>query len=598
MALARSGTVKVLDGGVRVASTTGYDPQIAAAELTGAWGTFDPVFSAKYEGTQIDQPPSSFFGPGIATRTRRDETDFLAELKKTWPTGLQTSAAYAPPLSYLYFPSGSSSFNPAYSAEFLFKVEQPLLRGAGNDINTIPIRIASTRIEQSRWEVQETTQAQIRSVEEAYWTLNAALISLQAIDSVIPLADETVRIATLRMQAEQAIYADVARAEVKLEQLRQQRLDAWLEARRREYQLRQLIGMPTEDGVELIPGDWPVQSAPRIHTASIVATALEKRPDLIQRRLGLKIREETLLGAQNATQPELNLQAAYRVSGLSNRLDVAFDQVGGFDYEDWSVGFGLSVPLGNRRAKSQREISELRLMRDRALLKSYEEQIEFDLAELVANIVNAWRRFESSQRQVQQSEKWLKLARIRYATPPDGGVRQDWLLLALDDYQTAMQAQVESLTNSGELLARYNILLARLAEAQGASFERYRIELSAGDGGAIPEFNMMPGHARPTPFASSAITAGAGAGARPPNPNSPATDSFGPKSSINPVAYAKRIWNRKSNSDSNSTQQPSSRLPEFDRGPTQAGHSKTQVRSQTPDVLQIPGYSSSTAKRN
>ncbi|MDA0586367.1 MAG: TolC family protein [Planctomycetota bacterium] len=495
MALARSETIKVLNGEVRLASTTGFDSQIAETELTGARGAFDPQFSAAYKGAQIDQPPSSFFGPGIQTNTRRHEADVSAELSKKWPTGLQTSAGYGPSLAYLYFPGGNSSFNPAHSAEFVFKVEQPLLRGSGNDINTIPIRIASTQIEQTQWEVQAATQAQIRSVEEAYWSLNASLIDLHAVDGVIPLAEETVRIASLRLRAEQAIYADVARAEVKLEELRQQRLNAWLEARRREFQLRQLIGLPREDGLELIPADRPWQTAPHIHAASIVESAMQNRPDLIQRRLGLKIREETLLGAHNATHPELNLQAGYRVAGLSDRLDRSFDQVGSFDYEDWSLGVEFAVPLGNNRAKSQRAASELRLMRDRALLHSYEEQIEFELAELLANIVNAWRRFESAQRQVEQSQQWLKLARIRYSAPPDAGQRQDWLLLALADYQTAMQAQVDAFSTSGRMLARYNILLAQLAEAQGASFKRFQIELSTGDVQPVEALTMVPGHA-------------------------------------------------------------------------------------------------------
>ena len=42
MALARSETIKVLNGEVRLASTTGFDGQIAETELTGARGPTGP----------------------------------------------------------------------------------------------------------------------------------------------------------------------------------------------------------------------------------------------------------------------------------------------------------------------------------------------------------------------------------------------------------------------------------------------------------------------------------------------------------------------------------------------------------------------------
>ena len=478
MALARSDIVRVLNGGVQIAGTTTYDPQIAESQLTGQYGAFDPRFRAAYEGSQIDQPPSSFFGPGIETETRRDEADFSAELSRKWAAGTSTSFGYAPPLAYLFFPRGlNGSLNPSHSAEFLVKVEQPLLRGAWSEINLAPIHIAQTRIDQSRWDVQQAIQQQVRSVEEAYWQLNAAYVELQAIENVIPLAEESVRIESLRMQAEQSIYSDVARAEVQLEQLRQQYLDAWLSARRREFQLRQLIGLDARDDNELLPADAPRQTPPAFDFDQIVAVALQERPDINKRRLGLQIREQELLLAQNRVKPELNVSASYRVAGLSERVDRAFDQIGGFDFEDWTVGMTFDVPLNNRTAKSAREVSSLRLMRDRAVLAAYEKQIVFDLAELTSEVISAWRQYESSHRQLTHTAQWLRVARVRYANPPDAGDRQDWLLLALRDYQSAIDAHVRAVSGAGRSLARYNVLLARLAEAQGSNLERWSIQL-------------------------------------------------------------------------------------------------------------------------
>ncbi len=502
MALSRSDVVRVLNGSVRIAPVTGYDTRISETAVTGELGAFDPRFKAAYESARIDSPPSSFFGPGIETETNRRELDVSAELSRKWSTGTRTSFGYAPPLAYLYFPRGQTGLNPAHSAEFLLKVEQPLLQGAWKPINLAPIHIAQTRVDQTRWETQQTIQQQVRSVEEAYWQLNAAYVELQAVQNVIPLAEETVRIEKLRMQAEQSIYSDVARVEVQLEQLRQRYLDAWLEARRREYQLRQLIGMDVRDGTELLPADAPQQSPPNVDFDDVVEVAMRDRPDLNQRRLGLQIREQELLLAENQIKPELNASAAYRVSGLSDRLNHSFDQVGTFNYEDWTLGMSFSVPLRNRTAYSEFDASNIRLMRDRAVLSAYEKQVVFELAIVVSEISSTWRQYESAHRQLVMTAQWLRVARVRYANPPDAGERQDWLLLALRDYQSAIDAHVRAVTQAGRSLAQYNVLLARLDEQQGINLNRWKIRL---DGNGIEPLEIeqfsMPGYASIVPIA-------------------------------------------------------------------------------------------------
>jgi len=502
IALSRSDVVRVLNGGVRIAPITGYDTQISETTVTGEMGAFDPRLKAAYESARIDNPPSSFFGPGIATETLRRELDVSAEISRKWSTGTTTSFGYAPPLAYLYFPRAQSGLNPAYSAEFLLTVEQPLLRGAWKPVNLAPIHIAQTQVDQTRWETQQTIQQQVRSVEEAYWQLNAAYVELQAVQNVIPLAEETVRIEKLRMQAEQSIYSDVARVEVQLEQLRQRYLDAWIEARRREYQLRQLIGMDVQDGTELLPADAPQQSPPDVDFDNVVEVAMRDRPDLNQRRLGLQIREQELLLAENRTKPQLNASASYRVSGLSDRLNRSFYQVGTFNYEDWTLGMSFSVPLRNRTACSELDASNIRLMRDRALLSAYEKQVVFELAIVVSEVSSTWRQYESAHRQLVMTAQWLRVARVRYANPPDAGERQDWLLLALRDYQSAIDAHVRAVTQAGRSLAQYNILLARLDEQQGINLDRWKIRLN-GNGVESPEIGQfsMPGYASIVPIA-------------------------------------------------------------------------------------------------
>ena len=486
MGLQKSEIVRTLSGSVRIEPITTLDPAIADAELRKESARFDPRASAAYFGSRINQPPDSFFGPGLSTNTRRDEANFAAGLEKLWPWGTTTRLTYDPSLGYLFFPQGTSSgFNPAYTTATVFEVRQPLLRAGGWKVNTAPIQIAAARADQTQWEVTQVTLAQLRSITDAYWKLHAAMIALQAVESVLPLADEVVRIEQLRLESQRSIYMDVARASVNLENLKRQRSQAQLNVVQREYDLRQLLGLPSSDGTLLTPIDTPSQLKASFDVGMLVQTAYSRRPDLNRRRARREEQEWRLVAARNGKLPQLDFRALTRTSGLNSRLDDSLDQLSTFKYTDWTVGLEFSVPLGNRRAKADVESAELQLMRELALLRGFEEQVVFEFAGLIAELQTTWERYESSMRQVQFTQEWLRLARIRFASPPAANRGDDWLLLALYDYQVAMQSYIAAYSTASQMLSDYNTLLVRIEESQGTLLDRWQIGFVDGSNASV-----------------------------------------------------------------------------------------------------------------
>ena len=495
MALQKSEIVRTLSGSVRIEPITTLDPAIAEAEWRKEASRFDPKASAAYFGSRINQPPDSFFGPGLETNTRRDEANFAAGLEKLWPWGTTTRLTYDPSLGYLFFPQGTSSgFNPAYTTATVFELRQPLLKAGGWKVNTAPIQIAAARADQVQWEVTQVTLAQLRSITDAYWKLHAAMLALQSVESVLPLADEVVRIEQLRLEAQRSIYMDVARASVNQENLRRQRSQAQLTVVQREYDLRQLLGLPAFDGTLLTPIDIPNQVPMNFDVGTLVQTAYARRPDLNRRRARRLEQEWRLVNARNGKLPQLDLRALARTSGLDSRLDDSLNQMSEFNYTDWTLGLEFSVPLGNRRAKAEVESAELLLMRELALLRGFEEQVVFEFAELLAELQTTWQRSESALRQVQYTQEWLRLARIRFSTPPAANRGDDWLLLALYDYQVAMQSYITAQSTSSQMLADYNTLLVRIEEAQGTLLDRWQIGFVDGtNSAAMPPLDPAVG---------------------------------------------------------------------------------------------------------
>ncbi|WP_010585722.1 TolC family protein [Schlesneria paludicola] len=480
ISMMKSDVALTLDaGGVQISGATVYDPAIMQANSNFAATVFDPRITTGYLGSRINEPSGTFFGPGIPQYVRRDEGNFTGSLTKTWATGASTTVGYLPPLGYLFLPNGAvNQYNPIYTSDLVVQAQQPLLRGAGFAVNLAPIRIAQLRAEQSCWDFKQAMLAHVRSIETAYWDLQASLVALEAMEFVLPLMSEIVRVEGHRAEHGLSIGADVARASMQFDLLQQQRFQARNDVVGKELRLRNLIRLGLSDGTRLVPTDAPQRELAVTDHASAVATAIDNRPDLVRQRLGVRIRELEYSVARNGIRPQLDLQALYRSNGVGQGLDTALQQMVGFQYSDVTLGVTFSIPIGNRAAKSALNAAELQLMRDRIVMQQAIQNVGFALADLLRDTETILAQYDLSARRVRNSEEWIRTARVRYSNPPPAeDANPNWLLLAMYDYQNALRMHVDATTDASQLLARYNVQLARIDEAQGTLLQNRGIEL-------------------------------------------------------------------------------------------------------------------------
>src|SRR5204862_4896831 len=93
-------------------------------------------------------------------------------------------------------------------------------------INMSPIRIAQIRTDQSMWDFKQAVMRSVRDVAEVYWDLYAAHATVKAIDEVLPVLEDVLRIQREMFRVKRVIRADVAKAESQLHAYRQQRMGA------------------------------------------------------------------------------------------------------------------------------------------------------------------------------------------------------------------------------------------------------------------------------------------------------------------------------------------------------------------------------------
>ncbi len=466
-----------LGADVSVESVTLLDPEITALQVPFAQSRFDPILSSQAATNHIDRPPSSFFSGGIPIANKRDEIEFNTRLTKEWATGTTTSVGYEPSLAYLFFPAGNSGgFNPIHSSDLVMQATQPLLRGAGRPTNLATLRIAENRLEQSRFEVESKLQQQLRSIEQAYWLLHANHVRRKAIADAIALSNAIVEVERNRFEAGRVIYTDVARARFKLEDLFQQRLKAEKEIQRISLQIGQLTGMEIDPTTMLEPSDVPERRKPDYDLNAVTAVALQRNPVLLRQRYEIAVRQNQVQVARNQLQPQLDLRSSVRSSGLDNDLGSSLRDMSKFEFVDVSVGLVYARQVGNRAAKSKYRQTELEAVRVRELLDAFERQVGFNIADSLNTLQLSFATFESALRQLAESQQWVKLAKLRYESPPaESG--SEALLVSLLDYQSAIQSQVDALVNAALALADYNTRLASVEEQRGTLLDRWGIAI-------------------------------------------------------------------------------------------------------------------------
>jgi outer membrane protein TolC len=461
------------------ALSTIYDPAISETQIQAALAAFDTMFETSMFWERTDKPTGQTFQGVFNIPQQTDTAQFRSALTKLFATGGQGRIAFNTDYLFVPFPEapGFPDDKAQYTSNAEFSLRQPLLRGAGVDVNRSPIVVARLRSDQSLWEFKREVLHWTASIETAYWNLYAANVALRATERVLPLSQEVVRILESRLEFQKAIPADVAQARTAFIQFREQRIALMQRVLENEAVLRNLLGLPPNDTRRLVAVDDPLRAPVAIDWPSTVTTALDQRPDVVRQRLAVRVRELELLVARNGLNPQLDLQGLWRINGLGQELDDSIDVLTDNQFTDWQLGVSLSMPIGFRRESAVVQAAELTLDRERALLREAVHATTHRLGDLVRELDALYQQYQAAEDRVAAANEWLEGARIRFENPPPVGEGIDSLLQALNIYLDALRNWSLAATEAARLVALYNTRLAELEEAKGTLLALNNIHL-------------------------------------------------------------------------------------------------------------------------
>ena len=516
---------------------TSLDPAIQFSDPSSgeaaALSAFDANLRSGLFFENNDRPFNNLFtgdGTGIL---KQDLAEYNVEINKISATG--TSFTSRSTINYDANSQAMNRFGSSYEAIIDTGFRHPLLQGSGSLFNRIAgpsqtpgnyngILIARTNTEISQADFEEQAREFVSNVENSYWDLYYAYRELNAQTDARDAAYAVFKNTETNAESERISGLEKASAEeqyLRFEHSIIQSLEGrpiegtqsnsgttggtfrrTVGVRVAERRLRYLLGMAITDGALLQPADKPIKAPLVFDWDDSVHFAIVRRPETRRQRWVVKQRELELTASRNFLKPRLDLVGNYRFRGLGKNLtgggeslgdDIAngsddsgaFSDLASGNFQELALGAELTMPVGFRRAHAAVRNAELRVQRERGIMREQERRITLDLSNAVAEARRAHSTMSLAERRFDAAIEYRAQAAERIES---GRSQFDVLLEAqrrtLESQLQFINAEVEyaiAIKNvhfeRGTFLEYHSIALAESESSEGAYVD-YRQRLS------------------------------------------------------------------------------------------------------------------------
>ncbi len=360
----------------------------------------------------------------------------------------------------------------------------------GGGLNPTGILIARVRFDQSRAELERVVNFNLLNVETAYWNLYGAYVNLYSSEQALRQAFEAWRISKAKYEAGAIAITQFAQTRGQFEQFRGDRLQALGRVLEAERQLRNLMGLPIEDGTRLIPVDAPTLAPYQPDWSVAVEEALNLRPELIVARQELKTLQFDLMVQRNFLKPDLRLQSSYQLSALGTRLDGdgeipsqslgrhlpdnAFRGLASNHYNSWNLALNLNVPLGYRFENAAVRRARLALAQGYLAVKREEEKAKSFLAKAYRDVLESYKLIQARRA---QRQAFAEQVEARFKEFVAGKTTADFLLEAQRQWANALSTEYQAIVAYNNSIAMFNF-------AKGTLMQHNNVAITEGD---LPE---------------------------------------------------------------------------------------------------------------
>ena len=283
--------------------------------------------------------------------------------------------------------------NPFWTNDVTLQITQPLLQNFGSAANAARIAIAKNTQKSSMLDFRLSLEKNMFELEQAYWQLVQAEQTVKIRESLLQRTTNTAELLFKRKGTEGTTNTEVAQANAAVESRRAD-LDR---SRAQVADLSDVIknkmndpDFPVSTGDLLLPADLPIDIPVHFDAAEQIQTALTYRAELSQQQVKIDSAEITVRAAKNNELPKLDVTASVGFLGVGKDWVAAERSQGRFDYTDFTLGFQLEIPLGNREARAIYTRTQLQRQQEIQKYREMIDQVTLDVNKARREIETSW----------------------------------------------------------------------------------------------------------------------------------------------------------------------------------------------------------------
>ncbi len=430
------------------------DPAIARQVINAEAARFQAVFDSSYVRNRVDSPPGFAAGGSPDTTFDRINASATQPLTGGGSISLRHSIDKTAP-HFVPFPD---FVNTSAGLEF----QQPLLRGAGYQVNTASIQIASTQAGIADARAKLTAIQVLSEVERAYWSAYAAQQFLAIAQQQYELANK--QVTATRILAAKAIITivDQQQSETGLLFRRSAVIAAETNVRLAQRALKRIMQR----------SDLAVSSLERLDTItppnplgltfdrpSLAKRAIGNRMELLQNRLQLIANGLDIAVQQNSRLPRLDLIADLDALGLGGAYNDSFESMESGKFGNRLGGVSFQIPMGrNYAALARLEQANLR----RRQLSIDQRRVSVAITQQVYDAIDrvelSWERYLIARESVTSAQKTFEGETKIFMSGKSTSIN---VLITISNLGDAQSQEVQAATD-------YQIAKVDLALAVGA----------------------------------------------------------------------------------------------------------------------------------
>jgi len=438
-----------------------YEPQVSLYNLRLAYAGYDPTFS--FSGTH-NHNHSGAVGivPSIS-----DANTFNSGLGGLTPWGMTYGLAGNVSEGYGFSPTLGNY--DGSSGQVGVNVTQPLLKNFWIDNNRLTISVAKNRLKYSEQGLRQQIITTVTAVENAYYELIYARENVKVQQEALTLAQTQLDQDKERVQVGSLAPLDVQQDEAQAAQSRANLIAAQNTLSVDQNTLKSLLTDTYAQwhDVEIEPTATLAAGRQSFDIQDSWSKGMTQRPDLMQARLNVEQQGIQLKYYRNQLFPQLDLVGSYGYNGAGREFSDALGQYSTANRPFYSYGVEFSIPLGNAKARNNLKAGKATEKQLLLQLKQFEQTVMVEIDNAVKAAQSAWESAEATKQARTYAEAALDAEQKKYAV----GKSTTFTVLQLQNSLTSARSQ------EIRALANYNQALAKLAAAEGSTFQRHHLEI-------------------------------------------------------------------------------------------------------------------------